>query len=169
MFRRALVAAAALAVLAAAPAAAHTDLLSSDPADGATLQTVPEQVTLTFGEDLLPQGDKLVAKDDTGVQVNLGPSKIAGPKLSATWPGTADAGTYTVSYRAVAADGHPLEGRLTFTIAAVQATTEEAQAPTPAAAPTEQATTTNPWLIVAPVLLIAALAAGGLYVWRSRE
>lgn len=166
MFRRALLTAAAITLFAVAPAAAHTELESSDPANGATLQTAPEQVSLTFGEDLLAEGDKLVAKDDTGVQVSLGPSQVRGPELSATWPSTADAGTYTVSYRAVAEDGHPLEGRITFTIATESAAPQAT--PTPAAAQTEQSTT-NPWLIAAPVLLIAALAAGGLYVWRSRE
>lgn len=166
MFRRALLAAAALVVFVAAPVTAHTELQSSDPANGATLQTVPETVTLTFGEDLLAGGDRIVAKDDTGVQVNLGPSQVKGANLSANWPATADGGTYTVSYRAVAADGHPLEGRIRFTI--VTESAAPVASPTPASAQAEQ-TSTNPWIIAAPVLLIAALAAGGLFVWRSRE
>lgn len=170
MFRRALLAAAVVTVLAAAPAAAHTELESSDPANGTTVQTAPEQVRLVFGEDLLAQGDQLVAKDDTGVQVALGPTQVNGAQLYASWPATADAGNYTVSYRAVAEDGHPLEGRIKFTIATESAAPETT--PTPAASPAAkqtQQTTTNPWLIAAPVLLIAALAAGGLYLWRSRE
>ena len=168
MFRRALLAAAVVALYAVAPASAHTDLESSDPADGAMLQTVPEQVTLTFGEDLLTEGDRLVAKDDTGVQVNLGPSQVNGPRLRATWPETSDAGRYTVSYRAVAADGHPLEGRIQFTISPESAAPQVSASPSPVAEQTEQ-TATNPWLLAAPLLLIAALAAGGMYVWRSRE
>lgn len=169
MFRRALLAAAAFAVFAVAPVAAHTDLESSTPANGATLQKVPEQVTLTFGEDLLAGGDRIVAKDDMGVQINLGPTQVKGPQLSATWPATADGGTYTVSYRAVAADGHPLEGRIRFTI--VTESAAPVASPTPVAAQTTEPeqSATNPWIIAGPVLLIAVLAAGGLFVWRSRE
>ena len=35
------------------PASAHTDLVSSDPRDGAELAAPPAQVTLVFAEDLL--------------------------------------------------------------------------------------------------------------------
>ena len=108
----ALLAVAFFAAAVASPAAAHTDLVSSNPEDGQTLTAPPEQVTLRFGEDLLTGGAQVVAKDDTGVKVGLGPAEVSGTRLSATWPQTADGGTYTVSWRAVADDGHPLEGDL---------------------------------------------------------
>jgi methionine-rich copper-binding protein CopC len=169
LFRRALAAAAVLLLFACAPAIAHTDLESSDPKDGATLESAPEQLTLTFGEDLLSQGGKLTAKDDTGVQVNLGPVQVKGARLTAAWPATADAGTYSVAYRAVAADGHPLEGRIRFTVTPSGQTPTASATPVTATEPPPQPSASNPWIVAAPLLLIAALAAGGLYVWRSRE
>lgn len=162
MLRR-ILAVCALLVVMSAPAQAHTDLVSSAPRDGQTLKKAPQSVTLTFGEDLLPGGDKLVAKDDAGARIDL-EATTDGPRLSAPWPAQANAGTYKVAYRAVAADGHPLEGSITFTIAA------PAQSPSPAALPAETpASASNPWLIAGPALLVLVLGAGGYLVWRSRE
>lgn len=156
--RRAVVCAAALTILAAAPAAAHTDLVSSSPKDGATLSSAPQKVSLKFGEDLLTAGDELVAKDAQGVSVELGPSRVDGPTLSAAWPAAAAAGEYRVSYRAVAEDGHPLEGTVTFSVSAAPA-----QTPQPAAE--SMSSRPNLW---APLALIVALLAAGAWFWRSR-
>ena len=162
-----LLAVALLAVAAATPAAAHTDLISSDPADGRTLSAPPEQVTLRFGEDILDGGAKVVAKDDRGARVDLGPPEVAGPKVSVAWPQTAAAGTYTVAWRAVSDDGHPLEGTFAFT---VQAASPSADPDSPAADPTpaadgQQGTGVN---LAVPGLFVIALLAIGLIVWRSR-
>lgn len=166
MLRRIVLATLALALFTAAPALAHTDLESSSPKNGQTLSAAPARIALTFGEDLLTGGDRLAAKDDAGTPVELGPSTVEGPVLSAAWPAEADAGTYTVSYRAVADDGHPLEGRIRFTVQS-QATPSPVSAPT-AEGPAPEASSSNPWIIAAPVLLVAALAIGGLVVWRNR-
>ena len=76
--RRAAACAAAFTVLAVAPAAAHTELISSSPKDGAALSAPPDEVSLKFGEDLLAGGDKLVAEDAQGATVDLGPSTVDG-------------------------------------------------------------------------------------------
>ncbi|MEZ5184813.1 MAG: copper resistance protein CopC [Candidatus Nanopelagicales bacterium] len=153
------------AVVSAAPAAAHTDLISTDPVDGQTLTEPPDEVSLRFGEDLLPAGDRLVAKDADGQTVELGDSEVDGAVLSATWPSSAAAGEYRVAYRAVASDGHPLEGSFTFTIEGVRDTTAPpAESASPASAPAG-GSGVNPWL---PAGLVAALVVAGLLVWRSR-
>lgn len=158
-----LLVAAFFVVSIAVPAAAHTDLVSSDPQEGQTLTTSPDTIRLTFGEDLLTAGDRLVAEDADGASVDLGPSSVKGAVLSADWPTTAGAGQYTVSYRAVAEDGHPLEGRITFQIK------DKSASPSPVAAPTQtQPQSSSPVRILAPALLIAALLGAGFFVWRSR-
>ena len=164
--RRAAACAAAITLFAVAPAAAHTDLISTKPKDGATLSAPPQAVTLTFGEDLLTGGDKLVARDADGTAVDLGPSKVEGPTLSATWPASAAAGAYTVSYRAVAEDGHPLEGTVRFTIASPAQSPSPVAQVQPPAEPAEQSSSgVTLW---APLALIAALAVAGGLFWRSR-
>ncbi len=159
----------AYALLAVSPAVAHTDLVSSDPGDGQTLKKAPGTISLTFGEELLSAGSRLVAQDEDGVAVEIGPPRVTGPKLSATWPGSAAKGTYTVSYRTVAQDGHPLEGKVRFTIASPAATS-----PTPATAASPAAQTvpdeaSNPALILGPLVLVVLLGGAGFFVWRSRE
>jgi methionine-rich copper-binding protein CopC len=151
--------------LSAAPAAAHTDLVTTTPQDGASLDTPPDRITLTFAEDLLDGGDRLVARDGDGAPVDLGPTTVDGARLSATWPATADAGTYRISYRAVAGDGHPLTGTVRFSITAPEAPAETV-APAPAAQTQEQ--DTSGVRIWAPLALLAALLIAGLVVWRSR-
>jgi len=61
---------AALFALLATPVAAHTDLVSSRPADGAVLDAAPPAVSARFGEDLLPAGARLVAEDASGAAVD---------------------------------------------------------------------------------------------------
>lgn len=164
---------AALSLLVAGPAAAHTDLSSSSPKDGATLAAAPARIALTFREDLLPAGDRLVARDAQGARVSLGQATVDGPVLSAAWPPDADSGSYRVAYRAVAADGHPLEGTVSFTVqgprastpqTAQTAQTPQTPAPDPGPTPEDQS---GPNLLL-PLGLVVALLVGGLFVWRAR-
>lgn len=159
-----------LALTTAAPAAAHTELVSSDPADGQSLSEPPDELTLRFGEDLLPAGAELVAKDASGARVDLGQPEVDGATLSASWPAEAAGGDYTVAYRAVAGDGHPLEGTFGFRItepeqpeAAPAVSASPATAPQPA--DPDSGGTPN---LAIPVLFVAALLAVGFFVWRSR-
>lgn len=158
-----------LAIVTAAPAAAHSDLISTDPTDGQSLAQPPADVSLRFGEDLLPAGYRLVAKDADGVVVALGETEVDGAVLSATWPASAASGQYRVAYRAVAADGHPLEGSFTFTIKGPKAATDTPvpeASPSPASAPAPaEGSGVNPWL---PIGLVAALLVAGVFVWKSR-
>jgi len=95
---RALLAVALLVTAAATPAAAHTDLVSTDPADGKVLSAPPERLTMRFGEDILDGGARVVAQDQSGGKVDLGPAQVNGPELTAAWPGNAAEGTYTVVF-----------------------------------------------------------------------
>src|SRR4051794_23831424 len=62
----------------AAPASAHAQLISSDPAPGAHLDSSPEQVTLTFGEGVsfIHNGMRLLGKD--AVEKPLGEPRADG-------------------------------------------------------------------------------------------
>lgn len=105
-----------LAVLGAAPAAAHSDLISSSPAEGANLNAPPSTVELTFNEPIGTIGLQLAARGPNG-EVPLGEPTVAGTVVSAPWPQSAGAGNYTVAFRVVSADGHPISGTVPFSIA----------------------------------------------------
>ncbi len=103
-------------LLAPAPAHAHDSLISSDPADGATLETSPEQITLTYSADVLEVSPVVqMSESDSGEPVELTPV-IDGPTVTAEIPEPLAAGTHTVQWRVVSSDGHPIEGSFTFTV-----------------------------------------------------
>lgn len=124
---------AALGLLGAPTASAHDELVSTDPADGATVATAPDQVTLTFTAKAIALGTevKVTAPDGSVVSSGdpqLGPTTVAQPLAPAR-----PAGTYTVVWRVTSADGHPVSG--TFHFAAASAV--GVAAPTPSPVPSE--------------------------------
>ncbi|MCT1430020.1 copper resistance protein CopC [Brachybacterium muris] len=103
-------------LLAPAPAHAHDSLISSDPADGATLETSPEQITLTYSAEVLEVSPVVqISAGESGEPVELTPV-IDGPAVTAEIPEPLAAGTHTVQWRVVSSDGHPIEGSFTFTV-----------------------------------------------------
>lgn len=98
------------------PAQAHDTLISTDPADGATLETSPEALTLTFSGDLLDVSPLVRISDESGAELAVIVPVIDGPVATATLPEPLPAGTHTVQWRVVSGDGHPLEGTLTLTV-----------------------------------------------------
>lgn len=118
----------------AAPASAHTSLRSSSPADGATLTTPPGEVRLEFDERLA-SSPLAVAVTLAGTRVESGPARADGAAVvtPVTLPGP---GAYTVAYRVVAGDGHPVQGTVRFR---VNGSAAPAPATTSSAGPTEVA------------------------------
>lgn len=116
------VAAAALVlapVALASPASAHDELVSTDPADGASLEEAPAAVTLTFGEEVLELGTAVVVTDSAGVRLADGPLVVDGAVITQAITPPTIAGEVRVSYRVVSSDGHPVTGSLMFTVASV--------------------------------------------------
>ena len=101
--------------LLAPTALAHSELVSSDPADGATLDSPPTTVSFTFSEPLMPDFVRIIGTNPEGVTGDLPVSSVEGPTATVDWPAGAQGGTWQVSYRVVSQDGHPIEGGITFT------------------------------------------------------
>ena len=105
-------------------ALAHAELESSSPADGSIVETMPNEITLTFGEKLLTLGEENVntlnLSTTSGIEVALSPVTVSGEVLSATVvssPSTLTPGQYQISYRVVSTDGHPVKGEISFEFA----------------------------------------------------
>ncbi|WP_062352772.1 copper resistance CopC family protein [Herbidospora yilanensis] len=112
---------AVLAVVAAlllpsAPAAAHTSLRSSDPAENAQVAALPK-VTLEFSESVRFPAVVLTGPD--GERYENGKPRVDGRKVvqDVGPPSALPSGTYTIAYRVVSRDGHPVEGEIPFTYA----------------------------------------------------
>ena len=124
----------------AAPARAHADLLLSSPEDGAVLTAVPEEVVLTFSEDLLPETVVVSVADETGFVVRVLSLEVDGADVLITWPPGLSGRAYDVNYRVVSQDGHPVEGTVAFTVEGASAPTAATGSPSPAPAPSSTAT-----------------------------
>ncbi len=104
------------------PALAHLHLKHSSPAAKAVLDTVPREIRLVFTEApaLAVSSIRLLAAD--GSELPLGALGIdpdsATALVASITPGQLSAGSYTVVWRTASSDGHPMEGRIGFTIAA---------------------------------------------------
>lgn len=119
-------------VASAPPASAHAELVSTSPTDTSRLTAPPKVVAITFSEDMLTEGAAIVVKTATGDSVDVGETTVDGATVSAPWPANANGGTYIVSWRAVADDGHPEQGTFVFTI--------EGSSPSPTATPSASPT-----------------------------
>ena len=163
-----------------APAAlAHSELVSSDPADGATLDAAPTSVSFTFNEPLMPDFVRFVGTDPSGATGDLPVSSVEGPTATIAWPDSAPGGQWRVNYRVVSQDGHPIEGGITFTYAAASPTPSPTSAAPTSASPTSPAPTSAPPTSAAPSpstspaadssggtsgLLVAGLAVGAIVI-----
>lgn len=109
---------AVLLLASPSPAAAHDTLLGTEPAASAALDAPPTQVQLTFSADQLAVG-AVVEVTGAGAAWGDGTPVVAGSVVTqALLPGM-PAGEYTVTWRSVSGDGHPVEGAYTFTVAGV--------------------------------------------------
>ncbi|MFF8729918.1 copper resistance CopC/CopD family protein [Streptomyces sp. NPDC015171] len=103
----------------AAPASAHAVLRATDPADGTVLRTAPRQVTLAFTESVGLLTDSFRVYDPRNHRVRTGPAGHAPGRSDTarvTLPARLATGTYTVAWRVVSADSHPVSGALTFSV-----------------------------------------------------
>ncbi|MFD6338605.1 copper resistance protein CopC [Streptomyces sp. NPDC060131] len=116
-------------------ASAHAALTGSTPEDGAVVATAPQDISLTFSEQIAMGDNSIRVLDpdnkraDTGKirDLSSGGTVAYGIDLHAGLPD----GTYTVAWQAVSADSHPISGAFTFSIGAPSKTT--------AAVPSEEA------------------------------
>ena len=118
-------------LLLGAPAQAHDTLLESDPADGATLETSPEAIPLTYSADILDVSPLVRITDEDGEQLAEITPSIDGPVATAALEEPLPAGESTIQWRVVSSDGHPIEGTFTVTVeqdAAEEPADEEAPA-----------------------------------------
>ncbi|WP_459548731.1 copper resistance CopC family protein [Nocardia sp. X0981] len=102
--------------LAAGPAAAHSAVVSSDPADGATIDTGPARATITFNEPLQPNFPAMTVVGPDGNLWSKGEPLVEGRNLSIEVGELGPAGVYRMAYRVTSADGHVVDGERTFTL-----------------------------------------------------
>lgn len=121
-------------VLSAGPAFAHASQVGSSPAADEVLAAAPSEVRIDFDSGLLEMGAALVVRDEAKESITTGPAVVGDRILTVPVDTEAGAGTYSVAYRVVSADGHTIEGSFDYT---VEGAPEPAAAETNTASPTE--------------------------------
>ena len=101
----------------AGPAAAHNVLISSDPTDGSTLQTAPTSVRLTFDQPVQNFEPVVTIIGPDGQRYESGSPQIDSTVVTTNVGALPVAGSYSIAYRIVSADGHPVEGSIAFQLA----------------------------------------------------
>ncbi|MFI7224014.1 copper resistance protein CopC [Nonomuraea angiospora] len=164
----------------AAPALAHDALKSSSPAKDAEVKSLDE-VRLEFTAGVrLPF---VIVRGPGGAELQSGKPEADGKVVTQAVKEPVPDGKYTIAYRVVSSDGHPIEGEIPFrvkgaetpspglTFSASESAAPAASAPATQAAPqpaqtspaTDQASATQPvsfpvWLII----VIGALVGIGI-------
>lgn len=128
----------AIAVLfvaaAAMPAAAHARLIATDPSGGATVEEAPRRVQLTFSERIESTFAGVQVFGPDRKRVDEGQPRVAGERVNVPLQRLLREGRYTVVFRIISGDGHPVRSQFAFTLKAQPAGT-----PTPTPSPAEVA------------------------------
>ncbi|MET8023759.1 copper resistance CopC/CopD family protein [Streptomyces avermitilis] len=110
----------------AGSACAHAALKSADPVDGTVVKKAPAAITLTFTESVGLLDDSFRVLDPENRRVHIGEPQHAGGRSETarvTLPDDMGTGTFTVGWRVVSADSHPVSGAFTFSVGKPSATT----------------------------------------------
>lgn len=105
-----------LSLATAAPALAHDELadygLEIDNASGDLTA-----ITMTFSDKVLEVGTEIAVVDEDGKNRTDGAPEIQDTTVRQPLSAPLAAGNYSVNWRAVSSDGHPIEGLLAFSVA----------------------------------------------------
>ncbi|MEU6577700.1 copper resistance protein CopC [Streptomyces sp. NPDC046805] len=148
----------------AGPASAHAVLRGSDPADGTVLKSAPGYVTLTFSESVGLLDDSFRVYDPGNRQVDTGEARpVPGRSDTARvrLPAGLGQGTFTVAWRVVSADSHPVSGAFTYSVGKPSVT-----APTVRTGPAEDPVTGSLYDIARYVAYVALALLIGTVTFR---
>ena len=112
--------AAAWLLLCCAPALAHATLVEASPARGSEVSEPPGRVELRFTEPVDAEFDPVVVRAADGARVDARDARVDPEDARVVLADLEDLpeGSYTVEWRVTSIDGHVVEGRYGFAVAA---------------------------------------------------
>jgi methionine-rich copper-binding protein CopC len=137
-------------IIMATDASAHTALKSVSPEDGSTVGSPPTEVVLTFSEAVSKSFATVTVTGPSGEVGSGRPASVQGAVVTQELAPNLPSGRYTVAFRVVSEDGHPVSDRTTFRVLA----------PSPASTTSEPAPTSSPSDTSAPTAAPTTDAAG---------
>ena len=125
-----------LTLAVASPAQAHDELVSSYPEADSTVTGSPAEITLSFSGELIAgmqsAAVEVIAPDGQNIATDA-PSED-GTSITQHLAPNPPAGLFTVRWKVVSSDGHPISGEYTYTVAPTDAV-PSSPAATPSTAP----------------------------------
>ncbi|MDQ0736929.1 copper resistance CopC family protein [Arthrobacter agilis] len=168
----------ALAMLlgAGGAASAHDELTGTDPAEGATVEVLPPALELDFSNVPSGIGAQVQVLDESGTDWADGPVAIVDRSATQPLRAGAPAGEYTVNWRVVSSDSHPIEGTFAFrtqqgstTVPDAASTAGPVDTEEPPANETQTAGVSDfPWSIVLMIAALVVIAAALAVTARRR-
>jgi copper resistance protein C len=145
------------------PASAHAELISSNPAKDASVNSPPQQLQLTFNEAVSPES--ITVTGPQGAQWTVGQLKVEGPVVTAPVIPVGPEGQYTINYRVLSDDGDPVTGTVSFRMTTAVITAVRTAPPSSATGQgsSDDSSGLPPWLWV---LAIAVLLVAGAVIGR---
>lgn len=106
-----------MSVVAAQPAAAHSELRGSIPAVGAVLDCAPDRIELQFNEGVLLTALRLHRVD--GAEIELPRRVIREAALEIIELPPLEPGEFRAEWRIISPDGHDVGGAIPFSVSGV--------------------------------------------------
>jgi methionine-rich copper-binding protein CopC len=151
----------------AVPASAHSQLESAAPASGAVVRGQPGAVTLTFNEQVRLKYSTVAIERSDGGSYRRGTLSQRDTTLRQdVYP--LPSGEYTVAWRVVSADGHPVRGEFRFTVRLPAGAEPPTRSPSQATSPVAERTSATSSIVfwVAAVAGIAAVLVALVFAGR---
>lgn len=97
---------------------AHDQLVSSTPAEGDSLAEAPAEAVLTYSGEVQEVGVVVELTGPQGESIEL-PAEpaVSGTDVTQQLP-TLESGSYSLAWRVVSSDGHPIDGAIAFSVEA---------------------------------------------------
>jgi methionine-rich copper-binding protein CopC len=106
-------AAALFTVIAVTAAEAHAFLDHAEPRVGSTVPTAPQELSLSYTQNLEPAFSSVEVTDANGKRVDHGKPKISASVMRVSLKSLSP-GTYRVRWQVLSVDTHTTEGNFTF-------------------------------------------------------
>ena len=148
---------------------AHALLVGTDPPAGATLTFSPRQIRLEFSEQIEAEFNGIALYNSAGIRVDSGRASVdpQNVRVLVVPVNNLSKDIYTVSWHAISADGHPIEGVFGFGVGVSGAALQSSL-------PTNHGTwnglvvaaAASQWVTIVGLLLMAGLPLFHWLVWR---
>ncbi len=154
----------ALTAISIPDSSAHGEIVSSFPKQYTNVNPIPTQVWIEFDGKLQTldgqQINTIEVIDSTGYAMNTGDPVISDGRITTQLSDQSAPGVFTVNYRIVSEDGHPVKGSYTFNASPDYAATDVA---------TTAAPKKNSSLDVGGIVMIVCLTIFGLGLLAKRK